>query len=102
MDLTLATFQPLEGQPFKLVLDDGTELDVTLTRVSAMPWRAGLPAELTANREPFSLFFEGTQHAYCPQHTYTLKHDTLGAAQMFMVPVAELPGEIYRYQAVFS
>jgi len=90
------------GQRFGLRLDDGTELDLTLTSVTPLRPTPLFPGK---TREPFTMLFKGTAGRCCAQETYLLRNDTLGERHIFLVPVGrESRGsvDIYSYQAVFS
>lgn len=95
--LTIDDFADKAGQAFKLTAGEAV-LDLTLTSVT--PGRHKAPPG--APRAPFSLFFDGTTGRLCPQDTYTLKHETMGALDIFLVPIAANQDGTYRYQAVFA
>jgi len=88
-------FSGLVDQLFTIKHDGGL-LPVTLIEVknlSTQP-RAGL-------REPFSLIFRSNEHGHLPQSIYEVRHATLGAQEIFLVPIgADEQG--MRYQAVFA
>lgn len=46
--------------------------------------------------------FEGTQGVLCQQGSYIIWNETLGEVLIFIVPVANLPDGLFRYQAVFN
>ena len=86
-----ATFSPCVGQTFEAVLTDGR---LPLTLAEARPLGAARPG---ATREPFALIFHGPPALRLPQRIYRLEHATLGAMEIFLVPIA--PGQC---EAVFS
>lgn len=49
----------------------------------------------------FSIFFLGPAEGMLPQHIYTLRHDTLGEMDLFLVPVGKRERG-FEYQAVFN
>jgi hypothetical protein len=51
--------------------------------------------------ERFSVFFAGSGDFYLPQRVYTLEHDSMGAFELFLVPVAR-DEKSFRYEAVFN
>lgn len=99
-DLDLAavsadTFAPLLGQTFEAVFTDG-RLPLTLAEVR--PLGAARPE---AARAPFALTFHGPPRLRLPQHIYRLEHTALGAAEMFLVPVAG-DADAFKYEAIFT
>jgi uncharacterized protein DUF6916 len=64
-------------------------------------------AELTAERgagmerDPFRLEFLGPSDPILPQRTYVLEHDTLGALDIFIVPIAR-DASGTTYEAIFA
>lgn len=94
---TLATFQGREGEPFQVTLNDGALLDLELVEVTAYNatgWRPG-------SRAPFSLLFRGPREPLLPQQTYPMRHQTIGAFALFIVPLGP-DQEGLLYQAVFG
>ena len=83
--LTAADFRPLLHQRFRLA-----ELDAELVEVTEIEREPG-------GRAPFSLVFEGGPAPPLPQGIHAVRHDELGAIEIFLVPIA--PG---RYEAVFT
>lgn len=91
------------GQAFMLVLANGQELTLSLDSAAA----SKRPPLFPGARQPFRLLFSGTPGQRCPQGTYTLRNDTLGELQIFLVPVAQRAGtdnapDTFVYEAVFS
>ena len=52
-------------------------------------------------RAPFSLEFLGPPEPILPQGTYAFEHDTLGAFELFVVPIGR-DERGTRYEAVFT
>lgn len=96
--LQLADFEPLVGQPFRVVFPDRTEI-LTLTEATARK-----PTPGSGLRPPFSLLFEGSStDIYLPQRIYPLDHAGLGRLEVFLVALGPGPrGGACRYQAVFG
>ena len=94
--LTIDWFQPLKGQSFGLRADEAT-LEMVLADVA--PQRVNSPGDA---RRAFSLMFEGTAGRLCPQGTYRLHNDAVGALDIFLVPIGRTADDCYRYQAVFA
>ena len=78
--VTAETFRPLIGQGFRVA---DSEVVITLESVNLL----GL-ARNPELREPFSLTFRLPGPGKCPQTTYRLEHDTLGALNIFLVQVS--------------
>jgi hypothetical protein len=87
-------FTPLTGTPFRARQIEPA-IDLTLTAVT-------LSTHPTARTTPgFSLYFRGPLTPLLPQGTYTLEHATLGALDIFIVPIKrEADGLLY--EAVFN
>lgn len=94
--LTLQYFAGCVGQAFDLTLGEST---VPLTLAEATPGTTPiLPGML---RAPFSLIFRSGSAIVLPQQIYRLKNASLGALDIFLVPVARDKQGIV-YQAVFN
>ena len=86
-----ATFATCLGQIFEAVFPDG-RLPLTLAEVRPLgATRPGGP------RAPFALTFHGPPPLRLPQHIYRLEHATLGAMEIFLVPIAA-----GQFEAVFN
>lgn len=92
---TLDTFAPLVGETFRVIVDDRHELVTEL--VSARPW--GTEADARHVRVPFTLTFRGP--GVIPQQIYEVRNETLGAFEIFLVPVGP-DGQGMQYEAVFA
>jgi hypothetical protein len=99
----LDTLTPFVGRPFMIVAASGTGFAVTLVqatghRVFDFPGRV---------RDPFQLRFKSIEHSvgcFLAQQTYVVRHDTLGAMELFLVPIGppkDGSGGIL-YQSVFT
>ena len=99
--LTYEEAKKAEGQTFTVVMDDNSELELTLQKVAS---RGSARREASGGeRNPFTLTFKGAPGHYCEQKTYKLKNSTLGEQEIFIVPVAcDDATDIFTYQAVFS
>ena len=96
--LTVDAFAPLVGDGF--ALDDEGAGRLVLELLEARAIEAGAPAGGAA-RVPFSLLFRGPGEPVLPQRIYSLRHDALGALEIFIVPVARQPDGM-RYEAIFA
>lgn len=99
--LTLESFEPLIGQPFKLTLPDAQQLEFKLVDVEEFPTGRRRRNAPEPRRKPFSIFFTG--QPLLPQSIYPMQHDAFGAEPLtiFIVPVGEVEGG-YEYEAVFT
>ena len=98
--LTHASFAPLVGKRFRLQVSDGKKIEVELIEATKLPVHPGR-GEQAARREPFSLLFRGPKEFILPQRTYPVEQETLGKAEIFLVPIGpDAVGQ--RYEAVFN
>lgn len=96
-NFTHTTFSELTGELFRLLLDDGSTLDLELVSVTPAPTR---PSG-AARREPFSIVFRGPQEPLLPQRIYPFESESLGTFELFIVPIG--PDESgMQYEAVFG
>jgi hypothetical protein len=96
---TLATFAPLVGDRFELVVDGSEAIDLTLAELDEPHRRSR--AEAGAGRSPFSIVFRGPLEPVLPQRIYDLRHERLGSFELFIVPIGPEDGAM-RYEAVFT
>ncbi len=92
-ELTLATFEPLVGDPFALEAGPQT-LELVLETAATAGARLG-------GRDPFSLAFRGPWEPVLPQAIYALRHDGLGTLEIFIVPIERDESGVL-YEAIFS
>lgn len=91
-------FSERGGEPFRLLCDDGSTLDLELVSVtpSSVP-----PSDARPRRAPFSIILRGPLDPLAPQRTYRFEHDELGSFELFIVPIG--PDEAgMQYEAVFG
>lgn len=93
--LTIDLFSDKVGQAWTIDEPQAPPIELTLTEVQALRNYAKLA------REPFSLLFTTQGDFVLPQRTYGVRHATLGAMELFLVPVGR-EGEITTYQALFN
>jgi hypothetical protein len=93
-ELTLERFLPLVEQEFRLHAGD-TELGALLVEARAV----GQPHP--DRRQPFSLIFTAPATHVLPQSIYRVGHASLGALDVFLVPVGLRDSRV-EYQAVFN
>ena len=92
-----STFSERGGEPFRLLCDDGSTLDLELVSVTL----GSAPNDAGERRVPFSIVFRGPLEPLLPQQIYGFDHDELGSFELFIVPIG--PDEAgMQYQAVFA
>lgn len=99
--LTLDSFAPLVGQPFRLLLAEGVTVDAVLETAREVPASGWQPEGGRPARKPFSLLFLARSQTVLPQQIYRFQHQTLGELDIFIVPVGRTTDGI-SYEAVFS
>lgn len=95
--LTHEHFQRCLNAEFRLVLDGGSELGLTLVEVRT---HGGFDPSVH-QRQAFSVCFSGPPEPALAQRTYPLVNTTLGEFALFLVPVERTP-QAMRYEAVFT
>lgn len=95
-DLTLDMFTVRMGERFRIQATDQRRIDLEL--VDASPLGAG---SSEAQRQPFSLVFRAAGGELVPQRIYQVEHDSLGAHDIFLVPIGPDGGGM-RYEAIFT
>jgi hypothetical protein len=93
--LTAATFAPLVGEPFVVVVDEAHAFEARLSALT--PW--GEEHASPEQRTPFSLLFHAPREARVPQRIYRLVSDHLPPLELFMVPLGPDPVGM-RYEVV--
>jgi hypothetical protein len=93
--LTIDLFKDKVGQVW--TIDEPKAPPIELTLIEVEPLRNYAKLE----REPFSLLLTTTGNFVLPQRMYGLKHATLGAMPLFLVPIGR-EGEVTTYQALFN
>jgi hypothetical protein len=92
----VADFSPLLHTTFKVETADGSSLQLELVEVHESG-RKRPNQELSC----FSLLFKGTRDKLLSQQMYRVEHATLGAMDLFLVPVS-VDETGYSYEAVFN
>ena len=93
--LTRDLFADKVGQTWVIDEPDAPAIELTLTEVENLRNYAKL------EREPFSLWFTTKGDFVLPQRLYGLRHATLGAMAIFLVPIGH-KDHVSTYQAVFN
>jgi hypothetical protein len=84
------------GTMFKLHIADSAALPLELFEVTDLS-----NEKLVPQMEQFSLLFRGPATPHFPQGIYTLEHENLGKAALFVVPIG--PDSLgMRYQVIFN
>ena len=101
--LTLATFADKIGHTFGVQVDQGSSIDTRLIEARRLNARSadGRPSLGPRGREPFSLHFLGPATPRLQQRIYRVTHDTVGAHDIFLVPIGLRDGGLL-YEAIFT
>ena len=97
--LTSADFRPYLDQPFAIHYGGDEPLAAALARVTDLgpaPERPGAPA-----RAPFAVILRGPYQPVLPQRIYRVEHESLGAIEIFIVPVGP-DQQGMCYEAIFN
>ena len=101
---TLATFEPLVGQRFRIRLAPEAVVELELVDaydlIPTTPVRRQ-PGSSAGVSEAFSLIFLGPNAQRLSQGMYPFEHDQLGAFSLFIVPVGADDAGTH-YEAVFN
>lgn len=99
-ELTADLFKPLEGQTFRIHVQEGEPVNAELIEVR------GLQGDtVRADKSPFSLLFRGPADAPLQQSIFAIEHGDLGELHLFLVTVGPDPdhdGRGMLYEAVFT
>lgn len=93
-DATASFFRRYLNMPFHARSADGARVRMVLREVAERP--------VTRNIEQFSLIFHAPPGRTVPDGTQTLHHSTLGAFDLFIVPIGAGNARRTVYQACFS
>lgn len=94
--LTIQDFAGTANEEFSLAVGEAA-MAVTLVEVKPL---AARPHPMM-HREPFSLLFKSASPVILPQKSYRVSHPSVGAHDIFLVPIArDVQGIVY--QAVFN
>jgi hypothetical protein len=95
-NLTEGDFAKHVGSKFLVNLDQQA-LELELVEVKSY---LSSPTD-QAGMERFSLFFRGPREIQLPQRSHVLNHESMGATEIFLVPIA-VDDQGFRYEAVFN
>ena len=97
--LTHEVFSEHVGSTFRIGLEDGGSVDMTLIEATRLGSRSDSGS--TAKRDPFSLLFRAPKETALPQKIYEIEHEGIGSFAMFIVPIGvDDSGTLY--EAVFN
>ena len=91
--MTVSDFLRFKNTNFSASVDGG-EVPLTLVEASGI-------GQGTREGGAFALLWQGPQTPMLPQATYLVSHESLGAHEMFLVPVAQSDSG-FQYEAVFT
>ena len=92
----------LNGEEVYLQLVDVTDLKQASISKSALAKVEDALFKAKLHEESFTLLFRSMNETLLPQKTWKLEHDTLGAIELFLVPVGRPDGPWHFYEAVFN
>jgi hypothetical protein len=92
-ELTGAAFASQVNSRFRLIAGPATAIEVELIEFTA--------GSKSARHEAFSIVFQAPLDAPLEQRIYQLEHESMGAFELFLVPISKSP-EGVRYEAVFN
>jgi hypothetical protein len=100
--LALSDFGGHVNARFRARLGAEEFLDLELVRAEPLELGGGHDV-LGLRRAPFSLIFTGPKELPLQQRIYELEHPSLGALEIFLVPIGPEAGTArLRYQALFN
>jgi hypothetical protein len=91
-----ADFSNRVGDKFRLKAADNLSFDLELMEVHDTGRKSS-----TRTQSPFSLLFKGPRENLLVQQMYRIENGTLGAMDLFLVPVRQDQNGYY-YEAVFN
>ena len=96
-EMTCATFAELLHSRFQV--HGTTQTPVGLELLEATPRPSG--QQNASTTDSFSLIFAGPLEQFLPQRTYRFEHETLGAFDLFIVPIGKDQNS-FQYEATFN
>lgn len=92
--LKQTSYEALLHEPFRLVRDGGSPVDMHLLRVGSL-------SAASPQYNSFAVEFRGPRECFLQQQSYALAHDKMGTFDLFLVAVEEAE-DGYIYQGVFN
>jgi hypothetical protein len=99
--LTIASFEDKIGHTFRIEAEADHTIDTRLVDAKVLTNKTADGAPRVSVRDPFSLLFQGPGTPRLAQQIYRVSHDTLGAHDIFLVPVGVRDGGLL-YEAIFT
>ncbi|MGA7498480.1 MAG: hypothetical protein WBX00_17265 [Isosphaeraceae bacterium] len=100
--LTVTDFAAHVNTSFRVLLGSGDVLDLELIEAKTIG-ESRRPDSPGIRQHAFSLIFRGPRDRLLPQRIYPVEHPTLGALDIFLVPLGpEGDSQGLHYQAVFN
>lgn len=99
--LTIASFADKIGHTFRVETEADPPVDTRLVEATVLKNDTANGTPRVAARDPFSLLFQGPGTPRLAQKIYRVSHDTLGAHDIFLVPVGIRDGGLL-YEAIFT
>ena len=96
-EFTVETFGGRVGDRFRISADESVIVEAILMEATA----AGAAESSLGVRAPFALVFRGPLEPILPQRIYRFEHDSLGAFDVFIVPIGRDESGMH-YEAVFG
>ncbi|SHH24616.1 DUF6916 family protein [Desulfosporosinus lacus] len=90
---SLSAFQTVTGSKFEVILASGN-VPLVLSKI--------IDHGSTSAHEQFSLILLGPGTQFLPQQIYSLRHESLGELELFLVPVGRESAGSYQYEIVFN
>ena len=101
---TESVFSECKGSTFRIHLESKGAVEVVLVDVQGLGVQSSGEdprGHEPTGRAPFSVVFRGPMDVQLTQGTYTVVHDTLGALDLFLVPIGPDQAGM-RFEAVFN
>ena len=89
----LSAFQKVAGTKIEVLLAPGN-VQLVLSKV--------IDHGSTPAHEQFSLRLLGPGDNFLPQQIYSLRHESLGELELFLVPVGQESDGSYQYEIIFN
>ncbi len=93
---SLQTFSGHVNETFTVTPAEGVPVELRLVEATSLGESPG-----PGGRAPFSLIFAGPADTPLPQCAIPMRHDAIGAFELFIVPI-QPDGSGPRYQAIFN
>lgn len=98
---TVEIFAPHVGDAFRVVFEDGSAFELTLSSAAELGSESAREWSMTSGRAPFTLIFLGPMDYYLPQGIYRIEHAVLEPFEIFLVPIGTDQRGM-QYEAIFT